>query len=357
VSLTIKEKMVRTLLILLTLLCIPIGTFSQEGLKKEKKITIVPVPYVSYNRTYDFMFGAVPMLMYKVNKNDSISPASLSGAIGIYTTNKSWFTAVFSKFYLKEDRWRVLVGAGLGNMNSQFLQSAPVNQFINYQTGATFFKLEVQRKIGEGLYLGGTYLYTEYNNEFEFETTTQEKVSLNGLGGVFVWDKRDDVYYPRTGHKMVFNYMSYPGFMGNDVVSNQINMQYNVYLPRRNNKDVWALRCYAGFGIGDVAFNNLLVVGGTDLRGYSQGEYRGKQLVAAQTEYRYNFKEKMGLVAFAGLGSIFESDIKANNGKILPSVGVGYRYLAFPKNKMNVGLDLAVGEGDWGVYFRIGESF
>lgn len=65
----------------------------------------------------------------------------------------------------------------------------------------------------------------------------------------------------------------------------------------------------------------------------------------------------MGLVAFAGLGSIFESDIKANNGKILPSVGVGYRYLAFSKNKMNVGLDLALGEGDWGVYFRIGESF
>ena len=168
----------------------------------------------------------------------SISPASLSGAIGIYTTNKSWLTAVFSKFYLKEDRWRVLVGAGLGNMNSQFLQSAAVNQFINYQTGATFFKLEVQRKIGIGLYLGEAYLYTEYNNEFEFETTTQEKVSLNGLGGVFVWDKRDDVYYPKTGHKMVFIHMSYPSFIGNDVVSNQINMQYNVYLIRRNNKDV-----------------------------------------------------------------------------------------------------------------------
>ena len=138
VSLTVKEKMVRTLLIPLTLLCIPIGTFSQEGLKKEKKITIVPVPYVSYNRTYDFMFGAVPMLMYKVNKNDSISPASLSGAIGIYTTNKSWFTAVFSKFYLKEDRWRVLVGAGLGNMNSQLiwrlLSVASYNVFLYSQT-------------------------------------------------------------------------------------------------------------------------------------------------------------------------------------------------------------------------------
>ncbi len=62
-------------------------------------------------------------------------------------------------------------------------------------------------------------------------------------------------------------------------------------------------------------------------------------------------------MAFAGFGNIFESNIKQNDGEVLPSIGVGYRYLAFPKNKMNVGLDVAAGKGDWGIYFRIGEAF
>ena len=64
----------------------------------------------------------------------------------------------------------------------------------------------------------------------------------------------------------------------------------------------------------------------------------------------------MGLVAFAGLGTVLGSNVESNDGTLLPSIGIGYRYLAFSKQKMNVGLDLAVGRGDWGVYFRIGED-
>ena len=323
----------------------------------DNKIDFAPIPYVSYNRTYDFIFGAVPMIMYKLNARDTISPSSLSGAIGIYTTNKSWFSAVFSKFYLNEDKWRITVGAGLGTMNSQFLQSGAMHQFINFQTGADFFKLEVKRRLLEDIYGGVNYLYTNFNNEYDFETPVEEEVELQGLGLVFIWDKRDDVYYPRSGHKLLSTFTAYPKFMGNTEVSNQLTLQYNWYIPKRDNKDVWSFRAYSGFGLGDVAFNNLLVFGGTDLRGYSQGEYRGKQLLAAQTEYRYQLGKKMGLVAFAGLGSVFGSNVESNDGTVLPSIGIGYRYLAFSKQKMNVGLDLAVGKDDWGVYFRIGEAF
>ena len=123
------------------------------------------------------MFGAVPMLMYKVNKKDTISPESISGLMGIYTTNKTWFAIAFSKLYLMEDHWRITIGAGLGTANSQFLSGGTSSNFIDYQTGADFFKLEVQRKIGEDLYFGANYMYTKFNNEFAFETP----VNYNGL--------------------------------------------------------------------------------------------------------------------------------------------------------------------------------
>jgi outer membrane protein assembly factor BamA len=357
-----KTKLTHLLLITIIILSNNQLCFSQEEIEKkkeEKSFNFVPVPYVSYNRTYEVMVGAVPMIMYKVNKKDSISPQSLSGIMGVYTTNESWFSAFFTKLYLNEDKWRILFGAGIGNMNSQFLQSAGTDQFTNIQTGADFLKLEAKRKIAKGVYLGGSYIYTKFDNEYKYENPVQEEVTLNGLGLVLLWDKRDDVYNPKKGHKINLNFISYPSFMGNEDESNEINMEYNKFISSKNKQNVWALRGYGAFGLGDVPFNNLIVMGGrgADLRGYSEGEYRGKQLLAAQTEYRYKLSDKMGLVGFAGVGTIFESNIPSNDGELLPSIGIGYRYMAFPDNKMNVGIDIAAGKGDWGMYFRIGESF
>ncbi len=359
-----KSKLTNFLFTITIFLSFNQFSFSQKDTisekKEEKKVKFVPVPYVSYNRTFGLMVGAVPMIMYKLNKKDTISPASLTGLVGGYTTNKSWFSTLFAKLYLKEDKWRILFAAGFGDMNSQFLLSANSSKFTNFETAADFLMLEVKRKLAKGLYLGGHYAYTKFENDFEFKKPLNEEVELNGIGLVLLWDIRDNVYYPKKGHKANINYISYPGFMGNDKVSNEIDIEFNKYLGIRKNKDVWAFRGYAAFDIGDVAFNNLLVMGGrrgTDLRGYTQGEYRGKQLIAVQTEYRYNFTKKMGAVGFVGVGTIFDSNIKSNDGEILPSIGVGYRYLVFPKNKLKVGLDVAAGKGDWGVYFRIGESF
>ncbi|NQX77654.1 BamA/TamA family outer membrane protein [Gilvibacter sp.] len=348
----------RILIIVLLLLTSANLSFSQEiENTSEKSMDIKVVPYVSYNRTYEFMFGAVPMAMYKFDKKDTISPPSISGLMGIYTTNKTWFALMFSKLYINEDRWRMTIAAGLGNANSQFLSGGTTSNFIDYQTGADFFKLEVQRKIGKGLYLGGNYMFTKFNNEFAFDTPVTEEITLNGLGFVMLRDKRNNVYYPTKGSEFNFDYTLYAEFMGNDEESSKIELQYNYFIKSKRPQDVIALRGYGAFGLGEVPFNNLIVVEGTDLRGYSQGEYRGKQLVALQGEYRYNFKTTMGLVGFAGLGAVYGSNIDSNDGKILPSIGVGYRYMAFPENKMNVGLDIAAGKDDWGVYFRIGEAF
>jgi hypothetical protein len=41
---------------------------------KEKKTELRVMPYLSYNRNLDFMFGAIPMMMYKVKEADTVSP-------------------------------------------------------------------------------------------------------------------------------------------------------------------------------------------------------------------------------------------------------------------------------------------
>lgn len=79
--------------------------------------------------------------------------------------------------------------------------------------------------------------------------------------------------------------------------------------------------------------------------------------MAAQGEYRYSLKEKIGLVGFVGLATIYGSDNDSFNWKLYPGAGAGVRYRAFKTVKFNIGLDAALGKDDWGVYFRIGEAF
>ena len=41
---------------------------------------------------------------------------------------------------------------------------------------------------------------------------------------------------------------------------------------------------------------------------------------------------------------------------LLPFFGT-FDIAVFPKNKMNIGIDVAAARDDWGIYFRIGEAF
>ena len=323
----------------------------------EKKVDLTVMPFISYNRNYEFMMGAIPMMMYRLEKNDTISPKSLSGAAGVYTTNKSYFVGVFNKFYYIEDRWRGTLFAVVGDLNSQFfMDEISAASFYDYGTEATIFSVGVQRKIIKGLYGGLTYTYASYKTDYEDDILEETTTVTNGLEFNALFDTRDDVYYPITGNYINAKWINFSEWFGNKASANKIKTEYNKYFPMRK-KDVLAARFSGTFGLGNLAFEQQTVVGGTDIRGYSQGKYRGNTVLALQGEYRLNFAERMGLVGFAGMATLYGADNESFDGEFLPGAGVGIRYRAFKAVKFNIGLDAAVGKDDWGVYFRIGEAF
>lgn len=358
-------KILKTIICSLFLICFAMDSFAQkESAPKdstEKDCKFMPIPYLSYDRTIGASFGAVPMLQYRINKNDTISPLSMTGGVGMFTTNESWFTLLFNQFYLAEDTWRIQLGAGMGNFNYQFYLSdvmgIPVNTYIDYATRMNMVFAQVQRKVIDNVYVGVNYKYLHFLNTFDVLNGVEVETKLNGIGLMGLYDTRDNVYYPTAGIQTDIKYSAFPSFMKNDSTSQKIEVSYNQYISTRNDKDVIAVRAYGGFGLGDVTFNQQIVVGNKDIRGYTQGKYRGDQLFAIQGEYRWNFTDKMGAVGYLGLATIFNSINAEDDGQLLPGAGVGYRYVVFEESRMSVGLDAAVGKDDWGIYFRIGEAF
>lgn len=349
--------MLRSLIIslLLGLFCFTAIAQEEEKQKEEKNFKFKPVPYLNYNRTGGFEFGAVPMAMYKVNKNDTISPESLTGLVGMYSTGGNWVAMFFQKFYLNEDKWRVSAAGGFAYVGFQFFFDE-IGDFIDYNTDAQFLMVKAERNIFKKVYFG--IRAARARTTTAFDNLPQEKETIfNNVGLSLSNDLRDNVYYPHSGSLSEITFKSNPKWLENEFVSDKLEGEYNKYISQRKDKDVLALRAKVGMGIGDLAFEQQFIVGNEDIRGYTQGTFRGDNLAALQGEYRYNLNEKIGFVGFAGVATVWGSFNESHNGKLLPGAGLGFRFNVFPENHMNVGLDAAVGDGDWGIYFRIGEAF
>ena len=267
----------------------------------------------------------------------------------MYTTNDTWFAMFFTKLYLKQDIWRIVTAGGLASVNFQFYLDAPVNGFVGYNTQADFFIVKAQRKVSGKFYTGVSYLYTKFDTTIGEDSVNLGETALHGIGIIASLDKRDNVYYPKFGLLSEATWTSYPGFLDNDFESNKLELEFNRYSTLRDQQDVIATRLYTGIGIGDLSFEQQFIVGKEDIRGYSQGEYRGDYLIAIQGEYRWNFHEKISAVGFLGFASVFDSFNEDQNGKLLPGIGTGIRYNIFPKYHMNAGLDIAAGKDDWGI--------
>ncbi|WP_121665652.1 BamA/TamA family outer membrane protein [Mesonia aquimarina] len=352
--------------ILLILLCILTeNSFAQQevdvSVKKdsvsENSVEFTVMPYVSYNRNLKAMFGVIPMLMYDVDKTDTISPPSISGVAGVYTTNKSYFFTGFTKIYLQEDHWRLSAFVVLGDYNSQFyVTDAEVPGFYDYATKAKIISVDAQRKIVNDLFAGISLTHAYYETDY-FNGKLPSTTELNSLEGSLLLDKRNDIYYPTQGYRAKLKLETSPEWLGNELASDRIIASLDHYLSMRENKDVLAARLSGKIGLGEVPFERQISIGGKDIRGYSEGKFRGNGLLALQGEYRWNFSSKMGLVGFGGLSTLYGSENESFDWDLYPGAGVGYRYKAFKKVKFNIGLDVAVGKDDFGVYFRIGESF
>jgi len=364
--------MIRNLLFLLLLIS-PFFSQAQQGEgqkedkkeKKDKKVNYAFIPIVMYNNSFGMQFGAMANAYFDLNKKDTISPASSVSFFGSVFTNKTVFVGLFNKFYFKEDRWRTKLGVGYGNIKFQTYFEYPIGipglpdggEFVDYQTQMTFIYGEGTRLVVDRLYLGLRLVYSSVNTQFDAALVPDEELNLFGFGLASEYDKRDNVLNPHIGFNTTLKTFSFYEALGSTDTYHKINLAFNKYFPL-NDKVTILARFFADVALGEtVPFNGENVVGRDDLRGYSNGKYRSNQVYNIQSEYRWNFYKKWGMVAFGGVAIATDDFRGTNSSGLLPALGAGLRFKAIPSRNINIGIDLAVGKGDWGVYFRIGEAF
>jgi outer membrane protein assembly factor BamA len=334
--------------------------------QKKQKSSIAAMPMINYNRTQGIIVGALVSKYYKLNKKDTISPSSNTGFFGMYTGKKSYMAMGFSRFYFAKDKWRVTAAVGTMDINFQFYLEDPAvstGNFYDYSSKANLFVLQVQRNLFKRLYFGPTASFIKSTTTFGFPDVSGHdsvsKSTLNNIGYIVTNDTRDHVQNPTRGMFLNFKNQFYRSWAGSDFEFERYLITYNQFfkLNKKDEKKVLALRATINVATGDVPFEGQTVVGSDDIRGYSQGQYRNDQVYTLQTEYRWNFYKRWGLVAFAGVASAVAKLSDIPDSELLPGVGAGIRFKLLPSEKINIGIDGAVGKGDYSITFRIGESF
>ncbi len=322
---------------------------------KKHNVKFAAIPIINYDPAFEWNLAALVNIFFKVTPADTISPLSMAGAMLGYTTNKTWYWALYTRLYMDEDNYRVTLAYGDASVNFQYYEELG-GMFINFNSLYDVFYIEAQRRVFKRWYLGLKYVNLKTKTQFDLEGTEPVISNMSNLGFVVSHDTRDFIYNPHNGDFLNLKTGFYRDAWGSDFKFDNYEFDFTKFFNIDATR-VIAGRFSAYVATGDVPFEGQHVVKRDDIRGYTNGKHRANQVYALQGEYRWNFYKKWGMVAFGGFATAVDNLKQIQFNGLLPGVGVGLRYMAITSEQINIGLDVAAGKDDWGIYFRIGEAF
>ncbi len=349
--------------------------YGEEQGKREKNgdrkfdYVIAPIPVV--NPLLGTGLTLAGALLYRVNSNDNVSPPSLTGVGGFYTSTGSWAAAFAQKLYLKEDRYRILLGAGYFNLFYDFygigFGAGKDERKVSLDQEGALFQGEILVRLFGRLYAGPFYRYfpTRTSPDGELRDALIEigipepqlALDIGSLGVHLQHDTRVNTFNPAKGHLFDLTAAFQEPSFGSDLTYQKYEASYNHYLEL-SGPSVLAMRASGCYASGDVPFFDLCLLGAkSDIRGYSVGRYQDRTLLSGQVEYRRNLYKKFGGVVFGGVAQVGRNLHDFNSSSWLPGVGAGLRYTVSEVHKLNLRLDVARGRDESALYVSVGEAF
>ena len=352
---------------------------TNAGRNGEWVIAPIPVNSPAIGAGLAWVAGYVTPL----SKDDKVSPPSMFGAGGLFTNNGSRGTAIGTKLYLKEDKYRLTFAAahasinfdlfGVGKLSGDRGSSIPINM-----KGSGFFT-EPLFRIRKGVYFGARAQYRSLrlsiDDDLESNPPTDiadiVEVTRNNLfrqrtvsaGPRFQWDTRDDKFYPRRGVFLDTGIDFFAKAIGSKFTYQYYKAALNKYIGLGDHQ-VIAIRGMGCAAAGDqVPIYDLCLFGfQNDLRGYSAGRYQDRRMFATQAEYRFTIPKKgfvgrFGLVAFGGVGGVGPKFTEIDFSDMLPAGGGGLRFRLTKKNPINFRIDYGVGKTGGTLIVGVAEAF
>lgn len=338
---------------------------TKDGQKKSKPdLLIVPIPQSSPTLGSGLTLTAT--MFY--NPNQSKEPW-ITGIGVMATSNKSKVIGALHKMSFDEDRFKLTLFGGYGDVNMRFygVGSGAGSRDVSIELNERGFAgmIDGQVRLAKNLYAGGRLVHltldTSINRDNprfpELELPTRAFTSkLTKVGPEIVYDSRDNSLTPTKGEYATGLWMFGVGAFGGDFKHNKLTVFGNVYRPLAKGTVIAARASVCSVSEGAPFYDLCFYGASSDLRGYEAGRFRDGAYWATQLELRQKLFGRFGAVAFAGMGES-APDLSIGKGRFLPSAGVGLRYQPSKETPINLRLDWAKGKDSSALYIGIGEAF
>ncbi len=333
--------------------------------KKHKRFDFSIIGGPHYASDTKFGLGMVAAGLYRSDPNDTLLPPSNVSLFGDVSTVGFYMLGVRGNHIAPRGRYRIDYRLYFYSFPSDFWG-------IGYEMGDNDDnKSEMKRwqaqaeaaflfRVADNFYVGPMASY-----DYVIGKNIERPELLNGMdhhtwnvgaGVSLVYDNRDNLTNPHRGIYLNLKQMFRPRFMGNDYAFSTTKFRFDCY-QQLGEGTVLAEDFGANFNFGNPSWGMMANLGGTSsMRGYYEGRYRDKHSLEATVELRQHVWKRNGIVVWAGAGTVFPKFSELRSNRILPNVGVGYRW-EFKKN-VNVRLDYGFGKsGQSGFLFNINEAF
>ena len=226
----------------------------------------------------------------------------------------------------------------------------------------------VQRRVRGALYAFGGYRFQNFDVVETADSGVLRRGSVVGsrggrvgqLQGGALWDSRDNVFAPYRGAFVQVTGSAAAAALGSEFDFRRLVVDARRFLAVGERRIVAVQGVVETTG-GAAPFDQVSLVGSSNyLRGYVRGRFRDQHLAAVQAEYRAPLAGRLGWAAFAGGGRVASrvGDLAGGDARVLPSYGLGARWLLFARSRSTIRVDYARGaDGQSGLYVALNEAF
>lgn len=338
-----------------------------DSLKIKKRRTISGFPVLFYTPETRFGFGAAGICTFNFKKDSINAPRSSFSLVFAYTQNKQIIFNLPYFLFLKNREYLVYGEIGYNKYFYNFY-GVGNNQAKDYVEiyGVEFPRLRVTglKKLAKHFYGGLRYAFDKYTLS-DLDSTGQlikkdilgsKGGIVSGVGVVAVYDNRDYIFYPSKGVYGEIVVYRDDKMTGSSFNYTRIALDVAKYLSYKEN--ILALNLYSIYSDSDLPFFQMGNLGGLKkMRGFYEGRYRDNNLLVFQAEYRRHLVGLLGFTVFGDVGQVAKRYDSFNDKNWRYTYGGGLRLMLDKAQKINLRIDVAVGDNKILPYFTIGEAF
>lgn len=319
---------------------------------------VAPIPFSNPTIGSGLILGAGYLFQI-----DEASNPSVIGAAAMRSDNGSLAAGLSVNLYFDDNRWQIetlLAEADVRYDLFTAVGNLPIRQDGILGRLSLAYGVTPQLSFGTTLrYLNSTIvpdapglppIPPEFSQFFNVE--------ILNLGVVSDWDTRDSTIYPTSGHALhveAFHGYSIDGLL-DDYNKGYANFTKYVGLYPTG---VLAARASVCAASAQTPFFDQCGLGTTDgFRGFSATQFLDRRSASLQVEFRQRIGNRLGAVAFAGLGQVGPSFAALDAGGTHSSYGLGARYRVSKKFPLDFSVDYARNNLDEDtLYIYVGQRF